>query len=114
MGKGGLLKPTKKYTKKNHGYNKGNITQIEGNKKYLGLKRCSILKNLQACHSLPQRSLVFWDVHGPLVKVPYFPYFVLSFMLSFDVIIFHGKQMLKFLCYHFPLYIFSVIIYVII
>jgi hypothetical protein len=41
-------------------------------------------------------------------------YFVLSFMLSFDVIIFHGQQMLSFLCYHFPLYIFCVIIYVII
>ncbi len=37
-----------------------------------------------------------------------------SFMLSFDVIIFHGQQMLSFLCYHFPLYIFCVIIYVII
>ncbi len=37
---------------------------------------------------------------------------VLSFMLSFDVIVFHGQQMLSFLCYHFPLYIF--IIYVII
>ncbi len=36
-------------------------------------------------------------------------YFVLSFMLSFDVIIFHGQQMLSFLCYHFPLYIFCVI-----
>ena len=35
-------------------------------------------------------------------------------MLSFDVIIFHGQQMLSFLCYHFPLYIFCVIIYVII
>jgi hypothetical protein len=41
-------------------------------------------------------------------------YFVISFMLSFDVIIFHGLQMLSFLCYHFPLYIFCVIIYVII
>ena len=41
-------------------------------------------------------------------------YFVLSFMLSFDVIIFHGQQMISFLCYHFPLYIFCVIIYVII
>ncbi len=41
-------------------------------------------------------------------------YFVLSFMLSFDVIIFQGKQMLSFLCYHFPLYIFCVIINVII
>jgi hypothetical protein len=41
-------------------------------------------------------------------------YFVLSFMLSFDVIIFHGQQMLSLLCYHFPLYIFCVIIYVII
>ncbi len=41
-------------------------------------------------------------------------YFVLSFMLSFDVIIFHGQQMLSFLRYHFPLYIFCVIIYVII
>ncbi len=39
---------------------------------------------------------------------------VLSFMLSFDVIIFHGQQVLSFLCYHFPLYIFCVIIYVII
>jgi hypothetical protein len=39
---------------------------------------------------------------------------VLSFMLSFDIIIFHGQQMLSFLCYHFPLYIFCVIIYVII
>jgi hypothetical protein len=29
-------------------------------------------------------------------------YFVLSFMLSFDVIIFNGQQMLSFLCYHFP------------
>jgi hypothetical protein len=36
-------------------------------------------------------------------------YFVLSFMLSFDVIIFHGQQMLSFICYHFPLYIFCVI-----
>ncbi len=33
-------------------------------------------------------------------------------MLSFDVIIFHGQQMLSFLCYNFPLYIFCVIIYV--
>ncbi len=41
-------------------------------------------------------------------------YFVLSFMLSFDVIIFHGQQMLSFICYHFPFYIFCVIIYVII
>ncbi len=30
-------------------------------------------------------------------------------MLSFDVIIFHGQQMLSFLCYYFPLYIFCVI-----
>jgi hypothetical protein len=36
---------------------------------------------------------------------------VLSFMISFDVIIFHGQQMLSFLCYHFLLYIFFVIIY---
>ena len=35
-------------------------------------------------------------------------------MVSFDVVIFHGQQMLSFLCYHFPLYIFCVIIYVII
>jgi hypothetical protein len=41
-------------------------------------------------------------------------YFVLSFMLSFDVIIFHGQQVIPFLGYHFPLYIFWVIIYVII
>ena len=39
---------------------------------------------------------------------------VLSFLLSFDVIIFHSQQMLSFLCYHFPLYIFCVIICVII
>jgi hypothetical protein len=39
---------------------------------------------------------------------------LLSFMLSFDVIIFHGQQMLSFLCYHLPLYILCVIIYVII
>jgi hypothetical protein len=39
---------------------------------------------------------------------------VLAFMLSIDVIIFHGQHMLSFLCYHFPLYIFRVIIYVII
>ncbi len=39
---------------------------------------------------------------------------VLSFMLSFDVIIFHGQQMLSFLCYHFSLYLLGVIIYVII
>ena len=39
---------------------------------------------------------------------------LLSFMLSFDVVIFHGQQMLSFLCYHFPLYIFCVIIYYII
>jgi hypothetical protein len=32
-------------------------------------------------------------------------------MISFDVIIFHGQLMLSFLCYHFPLYIFCVIIY---
>ncbi len=40
-------------------------------------------------------------------------------MLSFDVIIFHGQQMISFLCYHFSLYIivlsfmlsFDVIIY---
>ncbi len=32
-------------------------------------------------------------------------------MLSFDVIIFHGQQMLSFLCYHFPLYICCVIIW---
>ncbi len=38
----------------------------------------------------------------------------LSFMISFDAIIFHGQRMLSFLCYHFPLYIFCVIIYVII
>ncbi len=30
-------------------------------------------------------------------------------MLSFDVIIFHSRQMLSFLCYDFPLYIFCVI-----
>ncbi len=30
-------------------------------------------------------------------------------MLSFHVIIFLGQQMLSFLCYHFPLYIFCVI-----
>ncbi len=35
-------------------------------------------------------------------------------IISFDVIIFHGQQMLSFLCYHFPFYIFCVIIYVII
>jgi hypothetical protein len=35
-------------------------------------------------------------------------------ILWYDVIIFHGQQMLLFLCYHFPLYIFCVIIYVII
>ncbi len=35
-------------------------------------------------------------------------------MLSFDVIIFHGQQTISFLCYHFPLYIFCVIIYIII
>jgi len=35
-------------------------------------------------------------------------------MLSFNVIIFHGQQMLSFICYHFPLHIFCVIIYVII
>ncbi len=33
---------------------------------------------------------------------------------QFNVIIFHGKQLLSFLCYHFPMYIFCVIIYVII
>ena len=32
----------------------------------------------------------------------------------FNVIIFHGQQLLSFLCYHFPMYIFCVIIYVII
>ncbi len=35
----------------------------------------------------------------------------LSFTILFDVIIFHGQQMLSFLCYHFPFYIFCVIIY---
>ncbi len=30
-----------------------------------------------------------------------------------NVIIFHGQQLLSFLCYHFPLYIFCVVIYVI-
>ena len=39
---------------------------------------------------------------------------VLSFLLSFDVIIFHDQQMLSFLRYHFSWYIFCVIIYVII
>jgi hypothetical protein len=39
---------------------------------------------------------------------------VISFLLSFDVIIFHGQQMVSFLGYHFPLYIFCVINYVII
>jgi hypothetical protein len=32
----------------------------------------------------------------------------------FNVIICHCRQLLSFLCYHFPLYIFCVIIYVII
>jgi hypothetical protein len=32
----------------------------------------------------------------------------------FNVIIFQGQQLLSFLCYHFPMYIFCVIIYVII
>jgi len=27
---------------------------------------------------------------------------VIIFMLSFDVIILHGQQVLSFLCYHFP------------
>jgi len=36
---------------------------------------------------------------------------VLPFMLSFDVIIFHSQQILSFICYHFSLYIFCVIIY---
>ncbi len=45
----------------------------------------------------------------------HFPLYIFCvFMLSFDVIIFNGQQMLSFLCYHFPLYIFCVIIYVII
>ncbi len=35
-------------------------------------------------------------------------------MLSFDVIIFAGQQMLSFLCYNFSLYLLGVIIYVII
>jgi hypothetical protein len=35
-------------------------------------------------------------------------------MLPFNVIIFHGQQIFPFLCYHFPLYIFCVIIHVII
>jgi hypothetical protein len=39
---------------------------------------------------------------------------VIIFMLSFYVIIFDCQQMLSFLCYHFPWYIFCVIIYVII
>ncbi len=41
-------------------------------------------------------------------------FWVLSFMLSFDVIIFHGQRLLSFLCYYFSLYLLGVIIYVII
>jgi hypothetical protein len=35
-------------------------------------------------------------------------------IISFYVNIFHGHQIISFLCYHFPLYIFCVNIYVII
>jgi hypothetical protein len=42
-----------------------------------------------------------------------FIYVIIFRALSFEVIIFHGQQMLSFLFY-FPLYIFCVIIYVII
>jgi hypothetical protein len=52
--------------------------------------------------------------HFPLYLFCVIIFRVLSFMLSFNVIIFHSQQMLSFLCYHFPLYIFCVIIYVII
>ncbi len=41
-------------------------------------------------------------------------YVIIFRLLSFDVIIFHGQQMISFLCYQFLLYIFCVIIYVII
>jgi hypothetical protein len=59
-----------------------------------------------------------WCYHFPLyifcVIIYVLIFRVLSFILSFDVIIFHCQQMLSFLFYHFPLYIFCVIIYVII
>ncbi len=59
--------------------------------------------NIKWCYNFP--------LHIFCVIIYVIIFRVLSFMLSFDVIIFHGKQMLSFLCYHFPLYIFCVIIY---
>ncbi len=62
--------------------------------------------NIKWCYHFPL--YIFCDIIYVII------FRVLFFMLSFDVIIFHGQQMLSFLCYHFPLYIFYVIIYVII
>jgi hypothetical protein len=59
-----------------------------------------------------------WCYHFPLyifsVIIYVIIYRVLSYMLSFDVIISHSLQMLSFFCYHFSLYRMGVIIYVII
>ncbi len=52
--------------------------------------------NIKWCYHFP------WYIFCVIIYVIIFR--VLSFMLSFDVIIFHSQQMLSFLCYHFPLY----------
>ncbi len=50
--------------------------------------------NIKWCYHFPL--YIFCDI------IYVFIFRVLSFMFSFDVIIFHGKQILSFLCYHFP------------
>jgi hypothetical protein len=72
-----------------------------------------IKQNMYKCYHFSQSAIViifmfsFSLVHILCYHLCYL-FRVLSFMLSFDVIIFHGQQMLSFLCY-FPLNIFCVI-----
>jgi hypothetical protein len=74
-----------------------------------------ITQNMYKCYHFSQSAIV-------IILCYHFPFYifcviiyvilfrVLSFMLSFDVIIFHSQQMFSFLCYHFPWYIFCIII----
>ena len=77
---------------------------------------CMITQNMNKCYYFSLSAIViifmlsFSYVHVCVI-IYVIIFRVLSFMLSFDVIIFHGQQMLSFLCYHFLLYIFFVIIY---
>jgi hypothetical protein len=80
------------------------------------------IKNSKMITSRPSKMITFWPSKMITFRVLSFMLsfgVIINFMLAFNVIIFdviisHSLQMLSFLCYHFSLYSMGVIIYVII